>query len=176
MLSMRGRARAPPAPVLLALALALCLPASVDAYASMVPCDRSITSGSMMGPPIVRSTSQQVKLARGGSPIACGGTLTPSEAGLTLSKSTTGSQFCKAPSVFAPAMRTAGPSRMMNRCAVIEVEMSAGTGAFGIISGSCNMQRTTRCESALHGALMHAHAKSCRNGVLEGDRAVWCRN
>ena len=109
MLSMRGRARPPPAPVLLALALALCLPASVDAYASMVPCDRSITSGSMMGPPIVRSTSQQVKLARGGSPIACGGTLTPSEAGLTLSKSATSSQFCKAPSVFAPAMRTAGP-------------------------------------------------------------------
>ena len=108
-LSMRGRARAPPAPVLLALALALCLPASVDAYASMVPCDRSITSGSMMGPPIVRSTSQQVKLARGGSAIACGGTLTPSESGLTLSKSATGAQYCKAPSVFAPAMRTAGP-------------------------------------------------------------------
>ena len=109
MLSMRGRARAPPAPVLLALALALCLPASVDASPSDVGCSRSITSGSMMGQPIVRSTSQQVKLARGGSPIACGGTLTPSESGLTLSKSATGAQYCKAPSVFAPAMRTAGP-------------------------------------------------------------------
>jgi hypothetical protein len=51
--------------------------------------------------------------------MACGGTLTPSESGLTLSKSTTGSQF------------------------LIEVEMSAGTGAFGIISGSCDMRRTT---------------------------------
>ena len=55
---------------------------------------------------------------------------------------------------------------MMNRCAVIEVEMSVGTGTFGIISGSCNMRRTLRCGSALHGAVMHAHAKSCRNGVL----------
>ena len=89
----------PRAPVLLALALALCMPASVDAHVSRVACDRPITSGSMMGQPIVRSTSQQVKLARGGSPIACGGTLTPSESGLTLSKSSTGSEYCKAPSV-----------------------------------------------------------------------------
>ena len=99
----------PRVPVLLALALAPCMPASADAHVSRVACDRPITSGSMMGPLIERSTSQQVKLARGGSPIACGGTLTPSEGGLTLSKSTTGSEFCKAPSVFAPAMRTAGP-------------------------------------------------------------------
>jgi hypothetical protein len=96
---MRGRARGPRARVLIALALALCLLVSVDADARDVKCQQSITSGSMMGSAIVRSSSQQVKLARGGSPIACGGTLTPSESGLTLSKSSTGSQYCKAPSV-----------------------------------------------------------------------------
>jgi hypothetical protein len=96
---MRGHARGPRVRVLIALALALCLPVSVDADASDVGCSRSITSGSMMGPAIVRSSIQQVQLARGGSPIACGGTLTPSESGLTLAKSSTGTQYCKAPSV-----------------------------------------------------------------------------
>ena len=96
---MSARARGPSAPVLLALALANCRPASVNAYARRVGCSISITSGSMMGSAIVRSSSQQVTLARGGSTIACGGTLTPSESGLTLSKSSTGSQYCKAPSV-----------------------------------------------------------------------------
>ena len=85
--------------MLIALALALCLLVSVDADARDVKCQQSITSGSMMGSAIVRSSSQQVTLARGGSAIACGGTLTPSESGLTLSKSSTGSEYCKAPSV-----------------------------------------------------------------------------
>ena len=96
---MRGRVKGNSAHVLLALALALCLPVSVDAYASRVDCSKSITSGSIHSIQILRSSSQQVRLARGGSPIACGGTLTPSESGLTLSKSSTGSEYCTAPSV-----------------------------------------------------------------------------
>ena len=107
--------------ILSTVALSLWLSSSslnVDAYASRVACSRSLTSGNMMNMGISVSVSQQIKLARGGSVINCGGTLTPNEQGLTLSKSSTGSQY------------------------VIEAEMSAGTGSWGIISGSCSMQRT----------------------------------
>jgi hypothetical protein len=49
---------------------------SVPAYPSRLGCSRSMTSGSMMGRAVARSMSTQVRLAKGGSAIACGGTLT----------------------------------------------------------------------------------------------------
>jgi hypothetical protein len=109
--------------VLLAAVAALAarpLAATPGRLATGSGCARSITSGNMMGSAIsVTGASTQIQLAKGGNTIACGGTLTAGDTGLTLVKGTTGAQY------------------------LIEAEMSAGTGAWGIISGSCNMQRTT---------------------------------
>ena len=50
-------------------------------------CARSITSGNMMGTAIsVTGASTQIQLAKGGNTIACGGTLTAGDTGLTLVK------------------------------------------------------------------------------------------
>jgi len=149
-----GRARA--RTVLLgALVLGvLCLPGCVDAHASYFTsrCSVSLTEGSAMGFPKARSTAQQIKLARSGSVIPCGGTLTPGETGLTLFKSSTPT-FGRVPSAAGKLRREHPPHARCGRCAAIEAEMSAGTGSWGIISGSCSMTRTLRCGRAW--ACMH---------------------
>ena len=64
------------------------------AYPAKVDCSRSITSGSMMGATInTNGASEQVQLAKGGATIACGGSLTAGDTGLTLVKGSTGSQY-----------------------------------------------------------------------------------
>jgi len=64
------------------------------AYPAKVDCDRSITSGNMMGPAISpNGASAQIQLAKGGATIACGGTLTAGDTMLTLVKGTTGLQY-----------------------------------------------------------------------------------
>ena len=95
------------------------LAVGVDAYPSSLSCSSSITSGTIMGQTVQRLSSTQVQLAKEGTTIACGGTLTPGDTGLTLVKASSGvgSQY------------------------VIEAVASAGTGAWGIISGACSMQR-----------------------------------
>jgi len=91
----------------------------VDASPGSLSCVRSITSGTIMGEAVNRLTSTQVQLAKDGNTIACGGTLTAGDTGLTLVKASSGvgSQY------------------------KIEAIASAGTGAWGIISGDCSMQR-----------------------------------
>ena len=91
--------------------------AGTHADPGSVGCSQSLTSGSMMGASIQRSASTQVQLAKSGSPIACGSTLTAGDSGLELVKGTTGSRY------------------------IIEAVASAGTGSHGIISGSCSKQR-----------------------------------
>ena len=93
------------------------------AFPGSVGCSKSLTSGSIMGSSIQRSASTQVQLAKGGSTIACGGTLTAGDTGLTLVKGTTGRQY------------------------IIEAIASVGTGSHGIISGSCSMQRLANSAS-----------------------------
>ena len=99
------------------------LAVGVDAYPSLVDCSTSLTSTSeSIGGSHGRSQrtgSTQVQLAKNGNTIPCGGTLTADEAGLTLVKASSGvgSQY------------------------IIEAVASAGTGAWGIISGTCSMQR-----------------------------------
>jgi hypothetical protein len=64
------------------------------AYPEKVGCGKSITSGSMMGATIsTNGASEQVQLAKGGVKIACGGSLTAGDTGLTLVKGSTGSQY-----------------------------------------------------------------------------------
>jgi hypothetical protein len=82
------------------------------AYPNSVGCSRSITSGTMMGQAISTngaprggvgsggekdssSDAQQIQLAKGGATIACGGTLTAGDTGLTLVKGSPliGSQY-----------------------------------------------------------------------------------
>ena len=64
------------------------------AYPSYVDCSRSITSGSMMSATIsTNGVSEQVQLAKGGATIACGGSLTAGDTGLTLVKGSSGSQY-----------------------------------------------------------------------------------
>jgi len=93
------------------------------AYPDRVTCSRSITSGNMMGQAISpNGAPAQIQLAKGGITIPCGGALMAGDTGLTLVKGSTGSQY------------------------LIEAEMSAGTGSWGINSGSCGMQRAAnRC-------------------------------
>ena len=95
----------------------------VSADSKDVRCGTSITGGRMMGASInTNGDSTQIQLAKGGKAIACGGTLTAGDTGLTLVKGSTGSQY------------------------LIEAEMSAGTGSWGINSGSCLIQRAAnRC-------------------------------
>ena len=70
------------------------LAATPDRLATSSFCARSITSGNMMGSPIsVTGASTQIQLAKGGNTIACGGTLTAGDTGLTLVKGSTGSQY-----------------------------------------------------------------------------------
>ena len=104
-------------------ALAALFIVGTHAYPSRVGCSTPLTSGTMMGSSIQRSLSTQVQLAKGGSTIACGGTLTAGDTGLTLVKGTTGSQY------------------------IIEAVASAGTGSHGIISGACSMQRLVNSAS-----------------------------
>ena len=81
------------------------------AYPTSVGCSRSITSGTMMGQAISTngasgggggsggrkdsSSDAQIQLAKGGATIACGGTLTAGDTGLTLVKGSPliGSQY-----------------------------------------------------------------------------------
>jgi hypothetical protein len=79
------------------------------AYPNRVGCSRSITSGTMMGQAISTngasgggggsggrkdsSSDAQIQLAKGGATIACGGTLTAGDTGLTLVKGSSGSQY-----------------------------------------------------------------------------------
>ena len=93
------------------------------AYPDRVTCSRSITSGNMMGQAISpNGAPAQIQLAKGGITIPCGGALMAGDTGLTLVKGSTGSQY------------------------LIEAEMSAGTGSWGINSGSCLIQRAAnRC-------------------------------
>jgi hypothetical protein len=149
------------------------------AYPNSVGCSRSITSGTMMGQAISTngapgggvgsgggkdssSDAQQIQLAKGGATIACGGTLTAGDTGLTLVKGSSGSQYrecipclrgahASASSLRARASHRAGTmtgifSVAVAPPAVIETEMSVGTGSWGIISGTCSMQRiANRC-------------------------------
>ena len=63
------------------------------AYPAKVVCSRSIKSGSMMSATIsTNGVSEQVQLAKGGATIACGGSLTAGDTGLTLVKGSIGSQ------------------------------------------------------------------------------------
>ena len=72
-----------------------------------------------MGAQVARLGSTQLQLAKDGTTIPCGGTLTAGDTGLTLVKASSGvgSQY------------------------KIEAIASAGTGDWGIISGKCSMQR-----------------------------------
>lgn len=68
----------------------------VYAYSKEVRCGTSITSGRMMGASInTNGDSTQIQLAKGGIAIACGGTLTAGDTGLTLVKGSlpSGSQY-----------------------------------------------------------------------------------
>ncbi len=57
-------------------------------------CIKSIKSGSMMGATIsTNGASELVQLAKEGATIACGGSLTAGDTGLTLVKGSTGSQY-----------------------------------------------------------------------------------
>ena len=95
------------------------------AYPSHVDCSRSIRSGTIMGHSIsTNGAPAEIQLALGGITIPCGSALMAGDTGLTLVKGFTGSE-----------------SQYL-----IEAEMSAGTGSWGIISGSCSMQRAAnRC-------------------------------
>jgi hypothetical protein len=56
-------------------------------------CIRSIKSGFMMNDPIITNGApEQIQLAKGGATIACGGSLTAGDTGLTLVKGSIGSQ------------------------------------------------------------------------------------
>ena len=83
-------------------------------------CSRSIASGTIMGQSIQESAVASIRLVKGGSAIACGGTLTPGDTGLTFSLSGQSGQY------------------------VIEASASAGTSSsWGIINGGCSMKRDT---------------------------------
>ena len=97
-----------------------------------------------------RLSSTQIQLAKNGNTIACGGTLTPGDTGLTLVKASSGvgSQY------------------------IIEAVASAGTGAWGIISGTCQMQRLVFSRSSTYTVppsgtvtLRIAHATSSSSAV-----------
>ena len=65
----------------------------VSADSKDVRCGTSITGGRMMGASInTNGDSTQIQLAKGGKAIACGGTLTAGDTGLTLVKGSIGSQ------------------------------------------------------------------------------------
>jgi hypothetical protein len=73
-----------------------------------------------MGQSIQESASTSLRLVKDGSAIACGGTLTAGDAGLTFSLAGQSGQY------------------------VIEADASAGTsGSWGIINGGCGMKRDT---------------------------------
>jgi len=96
---------------------------AVDAYPGELSCERSITSGTIMGAAVNRLDSTvQVQLAKDGNTIACGGTLMAGDEGLTLVKASSGvgSQY------IIEAIASAGTD---------------GTGAWGIIDGDCSDQR-----------------------------------
>ena len=76
--------------VLVNAALAALLIGSARAYPGSVGCDRSLTSGTIMSNGIVRSGVTQVQLAKDGAAIACGGSLTAGDTGLTLVKASSG--------------------------------------------------------------------------------------
>jgi hypothetical protein len=97
----------------------LALLGAVCAYPSNLACDRSLTSGFIMGASVQRLASTQVQLAKDGNTMPCGATLTPGDAGLTLVKASDGVGYQYK----------------------IEAVASAGTGAWGIVSGTCSMQR-----------------------------------
>ena len=79
---------------LLLAAVAALAARPLAAYPDRVSCTRSITSGNtLMGSAISDGASTQIQLAKGGNTIACGGTLTAGDTGLTLVKGTTGSQY-----------------------------------------------------------------------------------
>ena len=66
----------------------------VTASPSNLGCSRSITSGSIMGANIQVLSATQIKLAKDGVPIECGGTLEAGDTGLTFVKDAgTGSQY-----------------------------------------------------------------------------------
>ena len=119
------------------------------AYPDRVDCSRSITSGNMMGQAISpNGAPAQIQLAKGGITIPCGGALMAGDTGLTLVKGSTGSQY------------------------LIEAEMSAGSGSWGIISGSCSMQRAANRCCTMHGRVraigepsVRVRAFACATGM-----------
>jgi hypothetical protein len=104
--------------ILLANALVLARP--VHGYPGNLACGRSITAGqgnNIMGAAVVESGSVSIKLQKGGTPIACGSSLTPGDTGLTFEVSGQGSQY------------------------VVEAIASAGMGSWGIQGGDCLNRR-----------------------------------
>ena len=102
------------------LATALLLVRPVHGSPGNLVCERSITAGQgnkIMGAEVVESGSVSIKLQKGGTPIACGSSLTAGDTGLTFAVSEQGSQY------------------------VVEAIASAGTGSWGIQGGKCKMQR-----------------------------------
>ncbi len=102
------------------MATALLLVRPVHGSPSNLVCGRSITAGQgnkIMGAEVVESSSVSIKLQKGGTPIACGSSLTAGDTGLTFAVSGQGLQY------------------------VVEAIASAGTGSWGIQGGKCEMQR-----------------------------------
>jgi hypothetical protein len=110
--------------ILLANALVLARP--VHGWPGRLDCGRSITAGqgnTIMGAEVVESGSVSIKLQKGGTPIACGSSLTAGDTGLTFAVSGQGSQY------------------------VVQAIASAGTGSWGIQGGKCSMQRQDNAAS-----------------------------
>ena len=102
----------------LIVATALLLARPVHGYPGYLDCEDSITAGNnIMGAAVVESGSVSIKLQKGGTPIACGSSLTAGDTGLTFAVSGHGLQY------------------------VVEAIASAGTGSWGIQGGKCSMQR-----------------------------------
>ena len=102
-------------------------------------------------------SSTQVQLAKVGSTIACGGTLTAVDSGLTLFKGATGSQY------------------------IIEAVASAGTGSHSMISGTWNMQRLVNSASNTYTVPMSgtvtlrvAHASGYAIVTTSADSRIQC--
>ena len=118
-------------------------------YPSELGCSRSIISGSIIGSSIsTNGAPAQIQLAKGGITVPCGGALMAGDTGLTLVKGSTGSQY------------------------LIEAEMSAGSGSWGIISGSCSMQRAANRCCTMHGRVraigepsVRVRAFACATGM-----------
>ncbi len=107
----------------LLVATALLLARPVHGYPSSLGCQRSITAGNTIMNAAVAIGSASIKLQKGGTPFACGSSLTAGDTGLTFTVSGQGLQY------------------------VVEAIASAGTGSWGIQGGKCSMQRQDNTDS-----------------------------